>query len=228
MLPTTWTALLLLALAVLPGATFTFALERQAGLYGVALADRLLRFVAASLVFDAVYAWPAYAAYRAWFAGEPFGGGQFAAAWSGAVVAAVVPAVAGTLLGVLYATRRSRSGAAWARRLLPPAREARLLRALLGRAPEPRAWDFVFSAAKPAYLRVRTTDGSWIGGRFAGASYAGGYPDAADLLIEEAWPIDADGAFGDASLGYPVYVPAATIAYVEVLGDHTEEVRTDA
>lgn len=92
MVPTTWTALLLLCIAVLPGATFTFGFERQASAYGVALADRVLRFAAVSVAIDAVLAWPGYLAYRAWFADRAFAGGQFAAAWTLVVVGAVGPA----------------------------------------------------------------------------------------------------------------------------------------
>src|SRR3712207_4757843 len=104
MIPTTWTALLLLTVAVLPGAMFTFGFERQASAYGVTLADRVLRFVAVSAVLAIAYAAPAYALHRLLFAGQPFHGGQFVAVWAGAAVALVAPAVAGSALGGLYAT----------------------------------------------------------------------------------------------------------------------------
>jgi hypothetical protein len=216
--PTTWTALLLLLVAVLPGATFTFGFERQVSAYGVTLADRVLRFVAVSVAFDLLYAWPAYAAYRLWVADRPPGAGQFALAWAAVVVTAGAPAVLGSVVGGLYATRTSRLGWAWLRRtLLPPRREARLFRIALGRDPAPRAWDDFFSDRPEAYLRVRTTSGEWLGGWFGTASYAGGFPQEPDLLIEQAWPVRADGTFGDAPLGYPLYIPAATIAHLEVV-----------
>lgn len=223
MVPTTWTALLLLLVAVLPGATFTFGFERQVSAYGVTLADRVLRFVAVSVVFDLLLAWPAYAAYRVWFSGQPLGAGQVAAAWAGTFVAAALPAAVGSALGGLYATRNSRTGWRWLRRWLPPPYEARLLQVLLGRTPAPRAWDGFFSGRPRGYLRVRTSDGAWVGGRFDDASHAGSFPHDADLLLEEAWPISADGTFGDVPLGYAVYVPSAAIMRVEIVTDEPHE-----
>jgi hypothetical protein len=48
MLPTSLVALGIILIAVLPGAVYTWAFEREAGSYGVTLADRTLRFLAAS------------------------------------------------------------------------------------------------------------------------------------------------------------------------------------
>lgn len=217
MAPTTWTGLLLLAVAVLPGAMFTFGFERQASAYGVTLADRALRFVAASAVLAVLYALPAYAVHRLLFADRPFLSGQFVAAWAAAAAGLVLPAVAGSVLGGLYVTRGKRTRWRLIRRFLSREREERLLRLALGRDPAPRGWDFLFSARPTAYLRVRLHDGGWIGGLFGAASYAGGFPHDPDLHLEEAWPVDADGTFGDAPLGYSVYVPAATIAYIEIV-----------
>lgn len=224
MAPTSWTALLLLCLAVLPGAMFTFGFERQVSAYGVTLADRVLRFIGVSLVFDALYAWPAYGAYRLWIAGRPFGGGQFAAAWLAVVTAAALPATLGGILGGLYGTRTSRSGWSWLRRwLLPPGREERLLEATLGPKPAPRAWDDFFSQRPNVYLRVRTTAGDWLGGRYGPASYAAEFPHEPDLLLEEAWPMEANGAFGAAPRGCPLYIPATTIAYIEIFAHRPEK-----
>jgi len=110
MIPTTWTALLLLMVAVLPGAAFTFSFERQAGAFGATLADRALRFVGVSSALAALYAWPVYGAYRLVFDGRAFQGGQFAAAWAGGVAALALPALAGSILGGLYASRGARDG----------------------------------------------------------------------------------------------------------------------
>src|SRR4029453_13416019 len=46
--------------AVLPGLAYTLAFERQAGAYGVTLADRTLRFIAVSAGFPPLAAWPGY------------------------------------------------------------------------------------------------------------------------------------------------------------------------
>lgn len=217
MVPTTGEALLVLLLAVLPGAMFTFGFERQAGAFGVTLADRVLRFVAVSTAFTAAYAWPVFLARNPLLSGD-LDAGRFALLWVSAVVGLSLPLVCGTTIGALYATRRTRAGWPWLRRgLLTPDRETRLLRWVLGPDPAPRAWDHVFSERPTAYLRVRTTSGGWVGGAFASESYAGGFPQDGDLYIEEAWPVDEQGLFGSASLGYGIYVPAATIAYVEIV-----------
>lgn len=43
---------------VLPGAVYTWAYERQNSAYGVTFTDRFLRFIAASVIFHLVLAWP--------------------------------------------------------------------------------------------------------------------------------------------------------------------------
>lgn len=57
-------ALAVTLIAVLPGAVYTFALERWTGAFGVSLSDRLVRFTAASAAFVAVFAGPGYIVYR--------------------------------------------------------------------------------------------------------------------------------------------------------------------
>lgn len=66
----------MLVAAVLPGAMFTYGFERQAGAFGVTLADRVLRFVAVSVVFDLAYAWPAYLLHRAGAGPPPWDGAR--------------------------------------------------------------------------------------------------------------------------------------------------------
>ena len=216
--PTTVIAVFIVVVAVLPGSMYTWAYERQASAFGVTFADRTLRFLAVSLLFHLVLAWPEYALYRVAFAGSTFGVWQFAAAWGAALLVVLIPAAIGTVLGGLYTTRNSREGWTWLRQRLSPVREQRLLRLALGRTPAPRAWDDLFSDRPTVYIRVRTTDGTWLAGLFADDSYAGGYPHDTDLLLEEAWEIRAeDGILGDRGLGYPVYVPASQIGWLEII-----------
>jgi Family of unknown function (DUF6338) len=223
--PSTWVAVLVVVVAVLPGSTFTWAYERQASAFGVTFADRTLRFIAISLIFHLVLGWPEYALYRLASRGSSVGTTQFAAGWAAAVCLVMIPAGLGTILGGLYATRNTREGWSWARKCLTVERERWLLRMGLGRTPAPRAWDDLFSDRPLVYLRVRTQDGSWLAGRFANASYAGGFPNTTDLLLEEAWEVDAEGLLGDRGLGYPVYIPENQIAWLEVIGlaDSMEE-----
>lgn len=59
-MPSTFQAVLVIVVALLPGALYVWAFERQAGRYGIALSDRVLRFVVGSAVLLAVFASPLY------------------------------------------------------------------------------------------------------------------------------------------------------------------------
>ncbi|MBK5217139.1 MAG: hypothetical protein JJE02_06105 [Propionibacteriales bacterium] len=209
--------LLVVALAVLPGSTYTWAFERQVSAFGVTLADRTLRFIAISLIFNLLFAWPAFAAYQEVFSTGRFGYMDFGAAWVGALCVCVLPAFVGAALGGLYATRTERIGWRWIRKYVSPVTERKLLHFVLGRTPAPRAWDDLFSDRPTTFIRVRTVDGFWLAGSFADNSYAGGFPNETDLFLEEAWEIDSDGTLGDRSLGYPVYIAAHQIAWLELV-----------
>jgi hypothetical protein len=216
--PDSLLALGILLVAVLPGAIYTWAFEREAGLYGVTLADRLLRFVAGSTFMHLVLGWPEYLVFRLAIEDrERILAGQFAVLWLGLLVLAGLPALAGTILGELYATRTSRTGWRWLRRWLTANRERRLLRILLGRDPAPRAWDDLFSEQLQCYLRVRTVGDTWLAGKFASGSYAGGYPNEPDLLLEEAYEVDQVSGILGRPLGYPLYIASGQIAWIEVV-----------
>lgn len=214
--PASIIALVIVIVAVMPGSMYTWAYERQASAFGVTLADRTLRFTAISLLFHLALGWPEYALCRAALAGPRFYVGQFAAIWAAVLLVVALPAVIGTVLGGLYATRNSREGWVAIRSRLSPELEQRLLRLVLGRTPAPRAWDDLFSDRPTMYLRVQTTDGTPVAGLFADDSYAGGFPYDTDLFLEDAWDLTNDGTFGK-SLGYPVYIPAGQIARMEVV-----------
>lgn len=207
-------------MAVLPGSVYTWAYERQASAFGASFTDRTLRFVAVSMCFQLVFAWPEYGAYRFEASStHGFASGEFAVFWVVLMILIVVPLMVGSVLGGLYATRTDREGLRWLRRLMSPDAETRLLTMLLGRTPAPRAWDHYFSERPNAYLRIRLTDGRWVAGRFADQSYAGGFPHAQDLLLEEEWEVDQkDGALlGAAGMGTPVYVADGQVQFIEVV-----------
>lgn len=223
MVPTSVVALAIVVIAVLPGSMYTWAFERQVTAYGVTLADRVLRFVAISLIFHVLLGWGEYWLFRAAFAGEDFGGGQFAVAWAGVLLLVAIPVLVGAATGGLYATRNSRDEHwSWLRRGLSPRVEDRVLQFLLGRTPAPRAWDNLFSERPNLYVRIETVDGTPLAGRFADASYAGGYPNEPDLYLEEAFALNEDGSLAD-SLGYPVYIPSGQMARMEIVPQQGEE-----
>jgi hypothetical protein len=218
LIPTSYVALLIVILVVLPGAIYTWAFERQASGFGVTLADRSLRLVATSLLFHFFAGWPEYWLYRTAFSGRAFGLEQFAAAWTGVTLMIAIPGIIGTAIGSIYSTRHTRDGWRLIRRHLNEETEIKILKFLLGRAPAPRAWDHLFTSRPSGYIRVWTTEQKWVAGLYADRSHAAGAPYETDLYLEEAWEIDERGILsGDKGLGYSVYVPASKIAWLEVL-----------
>jgi hypothetical protein len=217
MSPSTFVALAVLVIAVLPGAAYTFAFEREAGSFGVTAADRALRFLASSMVFHLAFAPVGYGIYRLLIGrtGE-LGIGPFALTYLAALTSVALPAAVGTVLGGLYATRGTREGWCWLRRRLTAHREAQLLRVLLGGDPAPRAWDDLFSTRPNFYVRVKTSDGTMLAGAFAKSSYAAGFPQETDLFLEQAHNVLDDGTIGEA-LGYAYYLPADQIAWLEIV-----------
>jgi hypothetical protein len=215
-IPTSSLALVLLVLVILPGAMYTWAYERQVSAFGVTFADRFLRFFAISMIYHLVLGWPEFFLVKESLQTSDPTAHEFALLWVGVALVIAVPASSGTVVGGLYATRKSRSSD-WLRvRRLLGAREDRLLEVVLGRSPAPRAWDAFFSERPTTYLRVKTTDGQAVAGLFADQSYAGGFPEDPDLLLEEAWSVDDDGTLLE-PLGYPVYVAKGQIARLEVI-----------
>ncbi len=207
MIPQTALGLLVLVVAVLPGLTYTLAFERQAGAYGVTLADRTLRFIAVSAVFHLLAAWPEYWVWRTTL-GEPgrIRAGEFAILWVAAVLLLVLPAITGSVIGQVYVHRDDR-----------PRWQQEVLRWTIGPELAPRAWDDFFSDRPATYLRVRTVDGTTHAGLFASASYAAGFPEQPDLLLEEAWSIDPESGELLASLGYPLYIAPGQISWMEIV-----------
>ncbi|QTE29350.1 DUF6338 family protein [Pengzhenrongella sicca] len=63
--------------------------------------------------------------------------------------------------------------------------------------PTPSAWDFAFEKAKPGWVRVRLSDGSWVGGWFADHSFASSFPEPQELYLEVGYVMDTDGKFTD-------------------------------
>lgn len=211
-MPNTLQALLVVLLAILPGALYLWGFEREAGKWTVGLSDRLLRFVAASAIFQALFAYPAYRLYHE-YVRDPvtLGGGQVGyvnrleagelPAWLAAVpvLYVLIPGLAGTLTGL--SVRSSRAPARW------------VARVGAGRDPAPRAWDHLFAAKPAGTVRMRLkTDRSWVGGRFGEASYTAGYPEEPqDLLLEESYRLADDGSFARDDLGDFVSLESALL-----------------
>jgi hypothetical protein len=177
-MPDTFQAAIVVAVALVPGALYFWAFERQAGRWGVALSDRLLRFVGLSALFHAAIAPVSY-----WFwanewpklsEGEPVS----LWLWGVAIGYVAVPLASGTAIG--FATRL---GLPWSRWFAGP-------------HPAPRAWDYLFGHELDGYVRMHLKSGRWIAGVFAEindlAPYTAGYPEDEDLFLPATVAVDPE------------------------------------
>ena len=226
-MPDTFQALLVTFLAVLPGALYTWAFEREVGRWGIGLSDRVLRFVGTSGLFLSVYAYPLYLLWTFYLharvetnEGVVFRNlvleGEAVPWWLFLVPVAYIglPLALGTF-GALAVNR------GW----------TRTSRVIAGIDPAPRAWDFLFSPRPTGLVRARLkgTDG-WVGGLFGEDSYAAGYPESPqDIYLERAYDVEADGSFARDDRGNPqelgsgILVRADDILHLEFISLEGEE-----
>ena len=205
MSPNTFEALGILIVAFIPGAAYVWAFERQAGPYGVTLADRMMRFLAASIVVHVALGWFEYMAWRVALAHVGhIDAAQFAVLWFATLVVVGVPTARRAGPSEASTQRATRSETRYARlrgalRLDGEGgaeREASLLQIALGRAPAPRAWDHLFGSSPSALIRMQLHNGAWIGGLFGDESYASGYPETSgDIYLERSVAMEEGGSF---------------------------------
>lgn len=189
----TFQALAVALVALLPGASYTFAFERVAGSFGVKFSDRLIRFLAASAIFAAILSGPGFLLYRDWVTSGNLSRGRVNAGYFELIVCGYVllPTLIGSFLG-----RGSKRKWRW---VMP----------LVGETPEPRAWDYVWRAGTKAVLRIKLKSGNWLGGVFATneagrRSYASGYPEDQDLYLSILLQVDpSTGEFRADDQGRP-------------------------
>lgn len=174
----TFQAIVVVAIALVPGALYFWAFERQTGRWGIGLSDRVLRFVGLSALFHAAVAPVSY-----WFWAHQWprlreGESVSLGLWGLAVAYAAVPLAGGTVIG--FATRREQP---WARFFVGP-------------HPAPRAWDYLFEHEPDGWVRMRMKSGVWIGGVFAEIDgrlpYTAGYPEPQDLFLPATVDVDPD------------------------------------
>jgi hypothetical protein len=193
-IPGTGPQLLILLLFVIPGSVYQVTRSR---LRGPTPADRdatsrILRAIAVSTLLAAIYLilfGPELGRlYRHISKAHHFQGyldSARSAGWVALFLLFVVPVA----LAALDYWRTSWNLESWRRNLHLP----QLFR--LAYDPTPRAWDYSFIGREPCFIRVLTGDGRWVGGWFGENSFAASYPEPLELYIEEAWVLDADGAF---------------------------------
>lgn len=174
---TTYQALIVALLVILPGASYTFAVERTVGSYGVNFSDRLLRFLAASAVFHAVFAGLEYWLYTTYVAsGRLTSGGM--SWWVLELVALVYVFLP---IGVGYGLGQLRKQDVW------------LGRWIVGEQLEPRAWDYLWTNSR-GIVRLKLKSGTWLAGVYGTVgrkSWASGFPtEDSDLYLAAGLDID--------------------------------------
>ncbi|MFE2022340.1 DUF6338 family protein [Streptomyces sp. NPDC059499] len=178
--PATVLQLALLVLLVLPGVTYQFVRERRRGpVPGERdLGERVLRAIVASIALNALYAVVAGPTLVGLARGTGSGWDGFmerprVVGLVAVVLFLVVPAVAAVTVSLVDRQRR----------------KAQFIRT-------PSAWDHAFRDREPCFVRVRLKDGNWAGGWYGDRSYASSYPHPAELYLESARVMGADGSFG--------------------------------
>jgi Family of unknown function (DUF6338) len=187
-MPTTFQALAVILVALLPGALFIWAAERLAGRWGIALSDRLLRFVGVSTVLHLLAAPATYIIWHNYLRTGARAADSILPLWLWPVAGlyAWVPIVLGTLMGLAL-------------------RDQGLPDIFTGANPAPTAWDHVFFSDPDAWVRMRLKSGVWIGGAYSAGSYTGGYPEPADIFLSIAAEVDPDtGEFNRSPAGNPI------------------------
>lgn len=176
----TFQALVVAVLALLPGASYLFAYERIVGSYSVSLPDRLVRFLAASAIFQAVLSGPEFLLYRQYVVSHRFerANVNWAVLEGVALGYVLLPYALGSFVG--WARKKGLSWSRW----------------LTGSAIEPRAWDHLWKRHKPAVVRMKLKSGPWLAGLYGSIddvdSYASGYPEAGDLYLRLGLQINPD------------------------------------
>jgi hypothetical protein len=211
----TYQALAVAIVAILPGATYSFAYERHAGAYGAHVGDRLIRFVVASAAFHALFGDLEFVLAR-----HLENSGLDAAHWWQVELIIVayfaIPFLAGSALGI--ATKQDLRWARW----------------FVGSSRHPRAWDHLWTQNRQLLVRIKLNSGEYLAGLFEPAddgisSYASGYGEEADVYLSRQLIVDAEtGAFVVDANGLPVAYEPVTgllVRAAEVESWHIQEVR---
>jgi hypothetical protein len=189
----TFQALAVAAIALLPGAMYVWGFEATVGgRWGIQLADRIPRFFGYSAIFHVLLSPATYWFYANYIHRKHFEEGRPLPLWLWAVAIGyvVLPYLTGRAIGAGVQNEQG-----WAT-------------FLAGTAHAPRAWDHLLSGAPVAWVRIKLKSGPWIGGAFAldrhgRRSYAAGYPNEQDLYLAEQAKVDSEtGDFELDSDGY--------------------------
>lgn len=179
---TTLLSLVIIWMAVLPGALFIWAFEMLAGRWTTGIRGGLLRSVGYSAVFHIIFLPLTY--HLRVFYWDRIWEGRYVNPWVWAYISVyvIVPIVLGLFTGwsIRQANSIKPTSHLWAR-------------LLIGTSPAPRAWDHLFGRRKlTGWVRLRTKSGLYIGGYYEESSYVSGYPDPQDIFLGRIAEIDPD------------------------------------
>lgn len=201
----TFQALLVTAIAILPGSVYTIARESRGASWAWRKTDAptlIFRFLTASAFFHLLLAPVSYAAYQHITVNHMLSAGHpFPWSWWGWVATyIVVPYTFGVCM------EESRSWERSQRRVLGWPKNAFkwVLGFVAGTDPEPRAWDRLFSKHRTGYITLRLKrTGEWKAGLWYAPSYASAYGEDQDLYIAEQIAVDEVGSVQSDDDGRP-------------------------
>lgn len=222
-LPTDGPGILFYLALIVPGVVFISVRAQFRGFRDVdrSVGARILLAFVVSAVFDAIYvAALGPLVVERLNTGANLTGPEVATlGWLFVVMAIVIPAV---VSWVIYGGGPL---------LRPVHRVAAKLRASITDSryeSTPTAWDLVTTTTEAGWVRVRLSDGVWVGGRFGDNSYFSTYPEPRDLFIQEQYVMTEGGEFGEP-------VPSTGGVWIAVRDDYlvewiydTEEAGNDA
>jgi hypothetical protein len=194
-------ALLVAAIALLPGAAYTIARESRGATWAWRQTDAatlVFRFLTASAVFHAALAPVSYRAYEHLLVTHKLSQGQTVSWrwWPVLVGYVVIPYAVGAI------TENARSwqeDAPWFKRAI-----SRIAAIYAGRSPEPRAWDRFFGRRPYGIVRLQLTNDEWKAGLWSDRSFASQYGEDGDLFLADEYVVDENGVIrveGDSTDG---------------------------
>jgi hypothetical protein len=197
LIPATSNQLLILVAVILPGIVFGTVLQRLRGPTPEDrdVGTRVLRAAAVGVSLDLVYVLVGGSAITKWFQPESLGETspprfvahpREAALWA-LLLIGFIPAALALLVHAQAVLRDAPAGSTLRRRLQRVARTTY--------RTTPTAWDYIARKRGGCFVRVRLSDGEYIGGWVNGDSYVSGYPEARDLFISSQWAVDPQGRF---------------------------------
>jgi hypothetical protein len=197
LIPATSNQLLILVAVVLPGIVFGTVLQRLRGPTPEDrdVGTRVLRAAAVGVALDISYVLVGGFAITGLFLPASAGGADLprlvthpreAALWA-LLLVGVVPGSLALLVHARAVLRDAPEGSSLKWRLQQVARTTY--------RRTPTAWDYIARKRGGCFVRVRLTDGEYIGGWVKADSYVSGYPEPRDLFISSQWAVDPQGRF---------------------------------